>query len=325
MKHRFFYIDVLRATAIIGVMLTHSLALFLGPVAINVTWNYLHFVVVAFVFCSGYVTFHTYKNINNGKSLLTWYKNRFFRLYIPFIVYIIVYIIAYILIHRISFSSRYLFDSLTLVGGIDVGWLTLLFIQLAVLTPILVGITRNKNRFIVILTVCGLFAFITTFARIPTIYSRNLAWFPWLFIFLLGSFLAQKEQFTNIRIRYFFLTGIVSFSVWLLFTAILNHINQPLTLTIHKYPPDLYYLLYGIGINSVLLGFTKLWKSPSTLFTSIITFVSKHAYGMFFMHLIILEVLTPQNNVFTTLILSMGGTLLLTWGWTRPANKLYRP
>jgi peptidoglycan/LPS O-acetylase OafA/YrhL len=312
---RVFAIDIIRAVAIIGVMVTHSLAVFLGPPTNNFLWNYLHFVVVAFVFCSGYLTMHTYHHLQNGNTLLMWYKKRFFRLYIPFAVYTL----AYIFTHRIHFLSRFVFDSFTLAGGIDVGWLTLLFIQLTALTPILIGITRNKMYFYSVLSICGLFSLITTFYRIPSSYSRGLAWFPWISIFLLGSYLAQKDHFIRIGARYFVLTGIVTLFLWLFFTAILNNINYPLTLTLHKYPPDLYYLLYGTGILSILLGLSKKWRNPDTLSTAIITFLSKNSYGMFFMHLIVLFVLTktiPHADVLTVTSLSVGFTLVITKIWS---------
>jgi peptidoglycan/LPS O-acetylase OafA/YrhL len=312
---RFFHIDIIRAIAIIGVMVTHSLALFLGSASVNVSWNYLHFVVVAFVFCSGYVTVYSYNNITGGVRLLSWYKQRFLRLYIPFVLFLI----TYILIHRLHVSSRYMFDSLTLVGGIDMGWLTLLFLQLTALTPILIAIVRNKRHCVAAITICGIFTLITTLLRIPSSFSRIIAWFPWSGIFLLGAFIAHKEHTENLRIRYFFLAGGVSFFLWLLFTILLIRFHHPLTLTLHKYPPDLYYFLYGIAIISILLGITKLWKSPNELFIRIITFVSKNSYGMFFIHLISLELFTtyiPHSNIFVITFGSIAGTLLATRLWT---------
>jgi peptidoglycan/LPS O-acetylase OafA/YrhL len=313
---RFFYIDFLRATAILGVMITHSLALFLGPAGINSTWNYLHFVVVAFVFCSGYVTVYTYKHINNGKSLLTWYKKRFIRLYLPYIFYLLIY--TFLAGRSINLNVRYFLDSITLTGGADIGWLTLLFLQFAVLTPILVMISRNRNRLIVGLTLCGLFALMTTVVRIPASYSRAVAWFPWLFIFLLGIYFEQKKLYENTRTRYFFILGIGSFCMWFMFTQILNHLNHPLTLTLHKYPPDIYYFLYGIGINSILLGIVKVWKNPGKHLNSIITFVSKYSYGMFFLHLVILQIITKlfvNIHVIPLTLVSVIGTIGVLWSW----------
>jgi len=295
--NRFFQIDFLRAIAILGVMLTHSLAIFLGSTVINTAWNYLHFVVVAFVFCSGYVTVSTYKHINNGKSLLIWYKKRFARLYLPFIIYTIIYII----LHLTHSSSRYLFDSLTLVGGIDVGWLTLLFLQLALLTPIIIRIS-NKHKFSRILLIAfAIFTLITTFIRIPTLYSRSFAWFPWLFIFLLGIYISQNEKNNYIHTRYYFFIGIISICLWFLFSHLLNNLHQPLTLTLHKYPPDMFYFLYGIGINCLLFCILNKWKKLFQYLRTPITWLSKNSYGMFFIHLILLDIATKtisRGNLF---------------------------
>ena len=325
MKHRLFTIDFVRTVAIIGVMVTHSLVPFLGKQSINSTWNYLHFVVVAFVFCSGYITVYSYPRSNTGRSLPAWCKKRFRRLYLPYLIYLFVYAVALFLFpavvtgRDISLTTRFFLDSITLTGGSDVGWLTLLFLQLAVLTPILPGITRNNKRLTGSLIICGFFALITTFVRIPASYSRMIAWLPWSFIFLLGALAGQKEKHDGAKIQNYLIAGMVSFCVWIIFTALLNYLHKPLTLTLHKYPPDLYYFLYGIGITYTLFGLGKLWEKQGEHFTSAISFISRYSYGMFFTHLIILDAVTKtihQGNVFTTIGISVASTLLLTWGGT---------
>ena len=131
-KSRAYSIDILRAFSIIGVMVIHSLALFLGPSAVNQLWNYLEFVVITFVACSGYVTWLSFSN--GHKSLLPWYGNRFVRLYIPYLLYAAVYLV----LHGMLFHTSFFVSSLFLTGGIDVGWLPLLFLQLALITPVLI-------------------------------------------------------------------------------------------------------------------------------------------------------------------------------------------
>jgi len=129
-KERYIHIDILRAIAILGVMLTHSLAVFLGPDKINIFWNYLHFVVVAFVGCSGYVTAFSYKRLGD-MNLLSWYGKRFIRLYIPYALYVVSFALLGLLLPvffhytGISYTGKFFLSSFLLTGGVDVGWLTL--------------------------------------------------------------------------------------------------------------------------------------------------------------------------------------------------------
>jgi len=311
MKTRFFHIDFLRAVAITGVMLTHSLALFLGPKSINSAWNYLHFVVVGFVFCSGYVTTLTHTHT----SLVAWYQKRFVRLYVPFVLYVV----AYMIVSSRSFSSHFFTDSLTFLGGVDVGWLTLLFLQLTILTPLLLHIDMMGSAAKVVFIVLGVFSIITLFIRIPTVYSRAVAWLPWSFIFLLGRLYATCEKSKSLRTTYLPSIGIVSFIIWILLKFLLIHWNQPITLTLHKYPPDIFYFLYGISINSFLLLISSKLKNLSNGITRLITFISKNSYGMFFIHLLTLEALTKffsRLTVVPVILVSITTTLSLLYGWS---------
>ena len=190
-KSRAFSIDILRAVSIIGVMVIHSLALFLGPTAINQTWNYLEFVVITFVFCSGYVTWLSFTRGNI--HLVPWYKKRFVRLYVPYLLYAGVYIV----LHKSAMTTPFILSSVFLTGGVDVGWLALLFLQLALVTPLLVWIAKDAKKYTIALFVTAIFALVTIFLPISSSYSRAIAWFPWSFIYLLGMGIAKFDLKRN--------------------------------------------------------------------------------------------------------------------------------
>ena len=71
------------------------------------------FVVVAFVFCSGFVLSAIYQNsFSSIKQTLSWYKKRFIRLVVPFYIYLIVHYSLWILFPNI-------FSGLGLVKNLD--------------------------------------------------------------------------------------------------------------------------------------------------------------------------------------------------------------
>ena len=325
-KERYIYIDILRTIAILGVMLTHSLAVFLGPNNINIFWNYLHFVVVAFVGCSGYVTALSYEK-SADKGFLSWYWKRFVRLYIPYVVYVASFALLGLLLPvffrntGISYTGNFFLSSFLLIGGFDVGWLTLLFIQLAFITPLLMLLLSNRKALILFLTMIGVFTLVTSFFRIPTMYSRATAWFPWAGIFLLGGLLAKRNSTKTPKSSGgIFLLAVLSFGAWLLLRFLLVVLHAPLTLTLHKYPPDMFYLSYGIALTGIMNWAALRYQNYLHVAYSSITFLSKHSYGMFFLHLIILNGITTtvqHGSVLFVSLVSIAMTILVTWIWTK--------
>lgn len=309
-RPRIFAIDILRALAIIGVMVIHTLALYLGPPAINETWNYLEFVVITFVACSGYVNWLSFGN-SKKKFLPAWYGKRFIRLYMPYILYV-----AAIAILTHSFSS----SSIFLTGGIDVGWLTLLFMQLALVTPVFIWITRDNKRNMFSLIIFGLIALVMVFVPVASTYSRAVAWIPWSFIYLLGMNVAKMATTQKRDPNYSVIAVGIALLVWLALDALLNARGAALTFTLHKYPPDLFYLSYGIAVTGVLLWLVTLFEKVFAGMQGVIMFFSLHSYGMFFMQLIVLRLLTmPANHLslFPAIILSILVTSLVIWVWGR--------
>ena len=315
-KERVFAIDILRAIAIIGVMVVHSLAVFLGPAAINETWNYLEFVVITFVLCSGYVNWLSFSAGNKEGHLLSWYGKRFVRLYIPFIVYVagyalLVYLFpAFIRGRVIALTPKFFVSSLFLTGGADVGWLTLLFLQLALITPFCIWIARGKKRYMLSLCILGCITLAMVFFPVPTAYSRAVSWVPWSFIFLLGMGMA--------RYNFLAVTGIFAV-IWAVLQFALLERGAPLAFTLHKYPPDLFYLSYGVAASGIVFWISKVGETVFKKIYGIIMFFSTHSYGMFFTHVIVLDAVVTSIHhagVIPTVFLSIAITALVTFVWS---------
>ncbi len=329
-KPRLLSIDALRAFSIIGVMVIHSLALFLGPSLNNTIWNYLEFVVIPFVACSGYVTWLSFVSGNKQRHIVDWYVKRLFRLYIPFAAYMVIYAgLAYTLPTIVSgrgiiLAPKFFLTSLLLSGGADVGWLPLLFLQLSILTPILIWMTRDSKRYYIGQGLLGLLALGMVFIPIPTTYSRVFAWLPWSFIYLLGMKVAMLEQNNKLRLAKVALASVGSAGLWIMLQYILHAKGMLLTFTLHKYPPDLFYLSYGVAVTGALLWSIKQLEIFLRPVESFITFVSQKSYGMFLTHLIVLDFLTTSFKGITVIPTILGSVVLtftIVWLWGLVGSK----
>lgn len=310
-RSRVFHIDMLRAIAILGVMVTHSLSLYLNNPATTTIWNYLHFVVVGFVLCSGYVTYRSW-NQAKQKNLGSWYGKRFVRLYIPFLIYLFGYALLVYMFPSlfrgwtITFSAPFFLSSIFLTGGLDFGWLTILFIQLMLLTPVLMWIVKNTRRYYAALILLVTYALIAILFPIPSAYSRAMAWIPWSLIFLLGAGLAKQEEQDTRHHNFLLIISIESLLLHVLLHLFLVARGVPQTLTLHKYPPDLFYFSYGIGIASAILWIVETFNKKID-HQPLVTFFSKHSYAMFFVQLIAADFLTT-----TVKSISVGATTTLS-------------
>ncbi len=302
-KTRYLDIDFIRAVGTIGVIFTHVLALHLGPTTINILWNYIHFVVVGFIFCSSYV----YAAANPVGSIQhAWVKNfvkRFQRLYIPFVLYLLFHYSLWIIFPSwfggfgLQRSLSFKISSVTLLGGVDIGWLPLLFIQLALVAPLLLAAARRLFLRNILLVVLGIFILVTTFWRIPPEYSRAMEWIPWSWIALLAYVYSDTRK-NNPLLAHRYLVACIGIAsiTWIILYSTLIARNLSVTLTLHKYPPDLFYFTYGISITGVLLLLFKKIETSLSGFQQLIILTSKRAYMIFFLHYIILDAIITQTR-----------------------------
>jgi hypothetical protein len=299
---RYAHIDLIRAISIVGIVATHLLSLRLGDPLVNNIWNYLHFVVVGLVFCSAYIFAAGNPPGATIKLSLSSFKKRFLRLYIPFLAYVLIHYLLWFLFpnwfhgYGLKKSADFIISSVTLTGGIDFGWLPLLFIQLAIMSPFLLTISRKPKQSRLLFVFLGAWLVITTIFRIPDTYSRTVAWIPWSFILLLGFRYRDLEKHIPTITRDILKKAInISTILWITCYIVLMYLGQSLTLTVHKYPPDLFYFSYGIVLTSIMLFFFPKHLHTSSYSMNIVGFLSRHAYAIFFLHYLVLDLITKAN------------------------------
>lgn len=298
-KKRFEHIDLIRAVSIIGIIATHTLSYNLANKTDSFIWNYLHFFVPAFVFCSGYVLTIRYKDkLNTFSDILTWYKKRVLRLLIPFYVYLCIHFLLWILFPNfisglgLTKSAGFILRSATLTGGVNVNWLTLLFIQMTILYPLLLKIYRKKHLLWIYLLTSLLITKNFTVNIYPYEYFRYVMWIPWSPVLLFSIFASVKEMNETKAVQFLkkyligFLAGI---SLFIILYLTWQNLGKSLSLIDYKYPPGLYYLSYAFGMTCLLIALSRFITVENKILVSLYMYVSKNSYQLFFLHLIILD------------------------------------
>ncbi len=297
MKNRSEQIDFIKSIAILGVIAIHVWQYFLNSPLNFFIWNYLHFVVAAFVFCSGYLISQKYGDVKMTlKSFLIWVKKRAVRLLVPYYLYLFFHYSLWKLF-PLNFSGigipktgEDIIKSIFLNGGADSGWLVLLFIQMAVIFE-LYTITRQVKfiKYFYLITVILLTLFFPLFPQIKE-YSRQVMFIPWSLI-LIASMWAAKYDFKHGNNKSIYLySGIISFIVFLsVFSWLRFQGADSIRLIDHKYPPDILNLSYGLSMTLFLFYLGKKFLPVNKKTSEIILYLSQNSYTLFFVHFLVLD------------------------------------
>lgn len=328
-RKRHEHIDTVKAIATIVVMITHVLAYHLGNASTWFLWNYSHFVVVGLVFSSAYLFAQSHP-IGSYRVSFGHIKKRFLRLYVPYLMYICIHATLMNMFPNLLLGYGwkktwdFFVSNITLTGGVDFGWLTVLFIQIAILSPILLFITRHRTLRAVYAVSMALFIITTTFLRIPMSYSRLVAWLPWSSIaflaFLYSDYEKKSPRGTQKVLQ---VSTLASGAIWVLFHVILNAFALPHAFSNHKYPPDISYLSYGVSFTGVILLILARFPYRPSWISRLVTYVSKQSYQLFFIHFIYLDLVMTRlrsnwvTECVTVITLTFGTSLLIRLGTQR--------
>lgn len=275
---RFVEIDILRGVAVFAMILIHVNYFYISDKIAFVLWNYSQFAVPVFIFCSSYLFFIKKKDVLS----LNYFKKRFIRLLLPYWVFLIFFIPLVILNEPGKVSFSYILGSILAIGGVDISWLVLLFLIFSILFPIISYFFEKQKILFAIYAIISVFvSLFLVFAPIPLNY-KFLMWIPWSTVALFSVLFIKFEH--KKRFFPFFLTVSFVLFVFLLFVQI--NLNHTLSFVNNKYPPNLYFLSFGIFSISLLFLFAKL-----KLFKPLnrgIAFLSVNSYSVYFIHYLVL-------------------------------------
>ncbi|HEV2339678.1 MAG TPA: acyltransferase family protein [Patescibacteria group bacterium] len=324
-QQRFFHIDFLRAVAVLAFIVTHVFSYHLTNPFNEFVWNYSHFQIVAFVFCSGYVMYFLYKDaFTTVSQIFSWYAKRLTRLILPFYYYLFFHYILLLLFPAffsgpgLVKSADSFFQSVMLFGGVNTNWLPLLFVELALLFPVLLLLQQKKLLLIyAVLSFSSLIFF--SIVQFPYAYYRFVMWFPWSCFFLLAWYFAKQET-SSVHIKKYLMLSAIG-GITFIFLFFLWHLfHKPLNLIDNKYPPNLFDASYEACVTFFLtaIGFCAFWQK--LLISSVISFISRNSYSLFFVHYIVADfflslqkILNVSYNVFEELLLVILVSLAISY------------
>jgi len=279
---------MLRGLSMFVMIFLHTSAYFLSVPLVFLLWNYSEFAVPIFIFCSSYVFFMKKYPIHTWQDIFAHIKKRLLRLLIPYYVFAVVFI----LIERIKEPSKltyqYVFKNLFVVGGISINWLVLLFICFTFLMPFILYLhTKRGVLFYLFMLISGISAFLLMLYRFPLDY-RFIFWLPWSLLVIFSLFVVENEHKKWFFPAMFFFWMIVFFTLQNLQVSL----HHSITMYDNKYPPNLYHLAFGIFSTIGLYVIAKKGIFSLPLIKSLLLFLSKNSYSLFFIHWLVIYVMT---------------------------------
>ena len=284
MTQRNHFIDDLRGIAILVMILTHVTAYFPSDKIANAIWNWSHFSVPIFIFCSAYLFFQ--KQLHKPLTGFSYLKKRVLRLILPYYIFLLFFIPALLLVKPQIITPKYIFQSLLITGGVDINWLVLLFVFFALLLPLFVWLFQKYKTFFKLGFVISLASTVLLLWYTPHISYKLFMWLPWALL-LYFTFIYQKFEKKQTKLLLLFLTT-TAFFLGAYYLRILN--DQSVVLIHNKYPPNILYLSYGMSLFLLLSFFLKRFP-PASAIAKPLHYFSLHSYQLYFIHYIFLIII----------------------------------
>jgi len=281
-KNRSLLIDFFRGSALITIIFIHSLVPYLSQPDIHKWWNWAQYAVQIFVFCSAYVFFS--HEITKKEKLFPYFIRRIKRLLLPYFIFLASFIFILLIIKPNTLSISYLFQSALLIGGVDVNWLVVLFIELTVVFQLIK--TFGKKGQTVYYSLAAISSILLLFCKLPVSF-KLIMWLPWSVIIVYAQHIVKRE--TNVRFH--LATLVVSVIAFLFAFITLTSLGRSTTFFDNKYPPNLFYLSYGVIWISALYLFQPRLQSVIQKLTKPVLFFSTRSYSLFFIHTLVITVM----------------------------------
>lgn len=311
--------DVLKAIGLLCVILAHTPDL---PAPLFAARN---FDVPLMVFVSGLL-------FKSGKSdYWAYLRKRIPRLLAPVWIFMFFFFTTSPLFDK-SFTIEEIMGAVLMLDGMDYIWIIRVFVLIAAVSPLLAKLQKQiGDRY-----------FIVTIAVIYLTYEVCLHWLnladfshyfdhfgfphtlPDLIQFLLSDLLLLLIPYAcvfslgtiakSMKTKYILLLGTACLMI---FGVIAFSLFGLLETQQHKYPPDLFYLSYALGVSLLLYGGSK-WKGWQRVraerIMPAIVFLSASSMWVYLWHILVLQFLPQGLGVAASYGFVVGGAVALTMG-----------
>lgn len=285
MKNRFQVIDDIRGISMIVMILIHTNAYLLSDRLAYITREISQFAVVAFLFCSTYLTLQ--RSYPSSLPEFGMYLiKRLKRLLVPYYVFVIAYAVFMSLFVGKTLSHSFLVHNVLLTGGIDFNWLVLLFVQFTFITPLLQFLYDKKRSLFHVYAVLALVSSVYFLTNTPLSYFRLIMWFPWSLVIVYTMYFDALWKSKNI---FFVATVIFGLIYYVTQQYVLVPANHSLSMYANKYPPNIYHIAYSLFALNILYVLSQ-WKVfTHKLIQPVIDFFSMYSYTIYFIHILVIE------------------------------------
>lgn len=257
-----YVIKYIRSFAMLSIILCHLLQ------AYDNKWAWIFNIgVQVFLAISGWL--YGNKEISNwGK----WYKDKFKKLYIPYIIYVIIAFLVYQIINIKVFSIKalmiYILDMQWILGGVE-GlshlWFMTTIVFCYVITPILQFLKKHATIYMFCLCVIGILNML--------IFRICLGLFSCFLVYCFSYFFACLSYKTRKIYVYFMLSASIILLHIIDWNIILDYTNN-----LNK----LFHVLLGISI--VILPIHFAYKLKRIRLSTIITLFDKYSFYAYLTH-----------------------------------------
>lgn len=280
------FIDDIRGISIFATVLIHTNVYFLNNKIAYSLIELTQFAVVAFIFCSSYL-YYLKDKVESLTLFLQHFFKRLKRLFVPYYIFLAAYFLFTFIKEPHKLTPNYIFQNLTLTGGIDFNWLVLLFIQLAILMPLFSYLRRRYVKILYLYVIVAVISSILFLKYTPHPLYRIIMWLPWSLVVIYTMYF---ERIRKSAVLFWGLT--VLFFIIFLITRqfVLVPLGHSLRMYDNKYPPNIYHLSYCLAGLNVLYFLSQ--KGLFMITRRFIHFLSRYSYEIYFLHILVIFVLT---------------------------------
>lgn len=269
------------------------------------------FNVPCMVLISGYVA-----NKDTCDSFFEYYKKRFRRIVLPSWGYFILYFALVFVVVKITergypYSKKQMLMTFLFLDGIGYTWILAIFVMIAAIIPIIKIVYKKfKNGIALWMVVYLMAALIMFFTPNETAVEKIFLYISsYLFLATVGfGFEDIKKSKICVGIGFAIMLMLVAY----VFATDLFAIWE---ISINKYPPNIYYVMYGILIFFLLDALNSLIPDPKKykVMYNAILYTSKCSFDIYLWHIFALFVTNSIENVWIRLLIVYALSFILSW------------
>lgn len=312
-KERIFYYDFLRAFAIIAVLICHA-DLFFGPLVTplqlisQLTFHDIgRMGVPIFLMISGALL------LNRDYDLSDFLKRRFTRIIYPFIFWISIIIVGILVV-----GKGYSFAWNTFIGNPSITWYFWMLIGIYLFIPVINAFIEKygEDGLKYFLIIWFITMVLKTFSSYPLFPDFNLDYFAGYVGYpVLGYYLDKKEfNFSDAKMC---VMGLLILLISLAAFVYCDYMDLNYIGSIYQNVPMIFMASGMYIFIRYLDGITSFKHVKNNVLGTIIVSISIYSYGMYFSHVISLELLA-KFNPHSNLLFPIMFVLMIFISWLFP-------